>query len=432
MPRVRGLMDLVHDSIEAITNLVEDTYEDEAQKHVDVLSSVPSLEEAAESLDAAHRATAGLVFDSIRLINRGVQQVGTVAASLAQRALGEGAIEKVPLLADPKGQEMVSFWVDTAQSALNAVAGDFLAARDNGLAIPMGFYQHGEPLTLTPESLSQAIPAATPRLCIFIHGLGCNETSWSLGAPDAYAEPDATYGLLLARDLGYTPLYVRYNTGLHVSRNGRDLAAVLEALVGAHPGPVQQIVLVGHSMGGLVARSAAHYAHVDGRAWVKLLTHLLCIGTPNLGVPLEKAGNVLASLLSAFDTPGTQVPAKILNARSPGIKDLRFGYVVDEDWTDEDPDALLTDQSHDVPLVDSVTYGFIAARLFMDAEHPLGELLGDLLVRVPSASGTGETTRDVPFHIGKVVHGLNHIALLNHPDVYAQIRCFLTEADRRS
>ncbi len=57
-----------------------------------------------------------------------------------------------------------------------------------------------------------------------------------------------------------TPVYLRYNTGLPVGRNGADLAWLLDDLVAAWPVPVRSIALVGHSMGGLVVRAAFHAA----------------------------------------------------------------------------------------------------------------------------------------------------------------------------
>jgi pimeloyl-ACP methyl ester carboxylesterase len=260
---------------------------------------------------------------------------------------------------------------------------------------------------------------------VFVHGLGCTDAAWNFRAREQYDDPEVNYGTLLARDLGYTSIYVRYNTGLHISENGRALAALLEQLHEVYPCAIAEISLVGHSMGGLVSRAAAHYAHCERRRWVEQLTHVLCIGSPHLGASLEQATNLLTYLLMRFDTPGTQVPAKLLNTRSAGIKDLRFGYVLDEDWTDKDPDACLTDDRNDVPMISTVTYGFVAATFLRDPEHPLGHLLGDLLVRVPSASGRCPESRHVRFDIGEVVHGVHHIAMLNHPQVYTQVLRFL-------
>ena len=179
-------------------------------------------------------------------------------------------------------------------------------------------------------------------------------------------------------------------------------------------------------MGGLVARSAAHYGCVESRPWSTRLRHVFCIGSPHLGAPLEKAVNVLSYALSRFDTPGTQIPAELLEQRSAGIKDLRFGYTTHEEWRDKDPDALLEDNRCDVPFVDGVSYCFIASTLSRDPNHPLGDLLGDLLVRPASASGRcPEPARHVRFRVGKVFGGMHHFHLCNHPDVYEQIENWL-------
>jgi pimeloyl-ACP methyl ester carboxylesterase len=424
--RIRGLRSLVHDAIEVITNLVEETQAAEAKRVVGVLSHAQPVGEAAAKAEDVRKAVAGLVFDSVRLVNRGVQSATDLASAALELAVPEQVVERIAKQVDASTSETLTGFVDNAQAALNAVVGDFLAARANGLAISMTFAHAGTPYALTPESLGAVIAAPTPKLAIFVHGLGCNESSWRIGAEGMHGDKDANYGAFLARDLGFTPLYLRYNTGLHISQNGRELAELLDTLVAAYPVPISEITLIGYSMGGLVVRSAAHYAAEQQRPWVARLKHVVCIGSPHLGAPLEKASNVLSSLLGMVDVAGTQVPRKILNARSAGVKDLRFGYIADEDWTDKDPDALLTDASRDVPLLPGVSYAFVAASMLAEGERG-GSLVGDMMVQLPSATGRGDGTRQVEFHMGHIVYGVNHIGLLNHPDVYTQLRAFLSD-----
>ena len=85
--------------------------------------------------------------------------------------------------------------------------------------------------------------------------------------------------------------HVRYNTGLHVSENGRGLARLLDEMVEEWPCQLEELVLIGHSMGGLVARSACHY----GASWTDRVRHVFCLGSPHLGADLEKGANVLGS-----------------------------------------------------------------------------------------------------------------------------------------
>jgi hypothetical protein len=173
----------------------------------------------------------------------------------------------------------------------------------------------------------------------------------------------------------------------------------------------------------LVARSAAHYAREHGEPWVAHLRHVACIGSPHLGAPLEKAVNLLTGVLRNVEVAGAQVPAELLDSRSAGVKDLRYGYTVDVEWAGKDPDEVFADARRNVPLVDGVGYYFLAATISRDPDHPLGQLLGDLLVRLPSASGEApEPARRIHCSGGAMFSGMNHLCIANHPDVYEALR----------
>jgi alpha-beta hydrolase superfamily lysophospholipase len=298
----------------------------------------------------------------------------------------------------------------------------------------MGLRHHGHALPVRAESLSAAYPAATGRLAVFLHGLVETERAWLFGAARHHGDPQASYGTLLRRDLGYTPVWVRYNTGLRVSRNGRGLASLLGELVAAWPVPVTDVVLVGHSMGGLVVRSAVHQAaHPDQgppAPWLDHVRATVTLGTPHLGAPAEKAANVATH---ALDLVGETRPlAALLALRSVGIKDLRYGNVVEADWQGHDPDALLRDTRTDVPLHDGVRHFAVVGTLLGSHRNRAGSLVGDLLVRPHSAVGdTGRENR-LAFPDTHVVRltGLHHLDLLNHPRVYRHLRSWLTEPDQ--
>jgi pimeloyl-ACP methyl ester carboxylesterase len=358
---------------------------------------------------------------SARVVHDGVAEAlyGGVRTALAAVPRGAGSAvarsrreEGPPLAQSPRGS--------LALAALNAYVGDALHADDSPLALAMTVRHRGADLPLEPDALSRALPDAGSRLAIFVHGLGETDASWRLRA-DAQRPG---YGACLRRDLGHTPLELRYNTGLHVSDNGRALAALLHELHEAWPVAIEEVVIVGHSMGGLVARSACHYGSVAGHAWTSAVRHVFCLGSPHLGAPLEKGVNALGWALGRV--PETRPLANALGVRSAGIKDLRFGACVDEDWCDCDPDELLTDRCHDVPFLPGARFYFVAATLSRRSGDPLGAILGDLLVRVPSASGAGRR-RKVGFAIedGHHVGGLTHFDLLNHPAVYHQIRAWI-------
>src|SRR5881397_119965 len=120
-----------------------------------------------------------------------------------------------------------------------------------------------------------------PRLAVFVHGLGQTDEAW-------FARPErhVPYGYRLEAELGYTPLYIRYNTGRHISENGRELAGLLDAVVGDWPVEVHEIALFGHAMGGLVARAACHYG--SARGWTRHVRQVFMLGAPHAGAPLEQ------------------------------------------------------------------------------------------------------------------------------------------------
>lgn len=438
MKRWLALKDLLVDATLKTTDLVQETHQSVSQRVFGYAKWVEPLRQPAELLEGVERASAGVAYTGVRLgtqIAGRLLDVGLNVATHAQRS------DPRPEIATPMSSRAVgsAAWTrDAALGVLNGVVGDFLESRENGLSTPMSLRRSGVEIPAETNALAAALPDVSARLCVFVHGLACTEWSWSAYAEDAWGDPELNYGTLLESEHHYSVLYVRYNSGRRIATNGRALAGLLEELLRAYPKPVEELVLIGHSMGGLVSRSAAHYASELGLEWPTHLRHLICIGSPHHGAPLEKAGNLLTNALLAFDTPGTQVPAKVINARSAGIKDLRFGALLDEDWGGIHVDALLDDRRRPVLPLPNVSYHFIAASISDDPEHPVGQALGDLLVRRGSAHGE-HATRERMIQIDatdlRVLGGVTHLGLVNDPRVYAQLLEWLgepqTEGDRR-
>ena len=324
---------------------------------------------------------------------------------LSRRAGGDGR----SLSTTPRGAQ--------ALAILNGLYGDALEAEASDLQEPMAVRAHGRVVPPEPGALRAAFPAASGRLVVFLHGLMETEHAWRLGGRPSYGER-------LAGDLGSSALDVRYNSGRHVSQNGRSLDELFEALVAAWPVPVEEIALVGHSMGGLVARSAAHQGAEAGHAWAGRVRHVVSLGTPHLGAPIAQGVHYAAHALHAV--PETRPLGRFLRRRSAGIRDLRQGSLVDRDWEDCDPDALRAAACAEVPLLAGATHCFVTASVTRDPDHPVGRLVGDALVLTSSAAGRGRTRR-LPFREedGMHVGGAHHLALLNHPAVYARLRAWL-------
>jgi pimeloyl-ACP methyl ester carboxylesterase len=355
---------------------------------------------AAAPARALHDAISRGVYASLR---GGAQLAG---AGLA-RFVREG---ERPLSQTPRGAVLLG--------VLNGLDGDALEREDSPLQQPMALRVRDAPVPPEPDALAAAYPGATGRLVVFVHGLMETEHAWSIAGEG--------YGARLRRELGVTPLFIRGNTGRHISHNGRSLAELLEAAVAAWPVEVERIALVGHSMGGLIARSACHQAALEEHAWVRHVRHVVSLGTPHMGAPLAQGIHYLAHALHLV--PETRAFARFLRRRSAGIRDLRQGSLVDADWDGRDPDALRAEACQEVPLLESATHCFVSATLTREARHPIGRLLGDALVLAASASGRSRTRR-IPFEAeyGFHVGGAHHLALLDHPEVYERLRDWLRQ-----
>jgi pimeloyl-ACP methyl ester carboxylesterase len=388
----------------------------QAQQERQELARVATEEAAGMpgGIGSVHAAIAGRVFSAlgpsaapVRLLHDGISRgaYGGVRGGLTLLGRATGAAvarrpEPRPPSTTPRGAAVIA--------AVNGLRGDVLEREGSALALPMAVRAGGEPVG--PEAFTQA----TGRLVVFVHGLGETEFAWELGG----AEP---YG---ARLPGWTPLYVRYNSGRHISENGASLDTLLEAFAAGWPVDVQEIALVGHSMGGLVARSAGFQAAERGAEWVRHVRRVVSLGTPHFGAPLEQAVHVASAALHRL--PETRPLARFLRRRSAGIRDLRHGSLVDEDWRDHDPDALRARACREVPLLEGATHCFVAATITSTPHHPLGRLLGDCLVLVPSASGRSRARRlGFKDEDGLQLTGTHHLALLNHGAVYAQLRRWL-------
>ena len=387
------------------------------------------LRQASGGIGSINRAVAGRVFHAVgpgaalvRPVHEAVTRTVFAGLGLGTRTIGMAAAAAVgsrdapALSTTPRGSALIA--------AVTGLRGDALEAEGSPLSQPMAVRVDGEPVALDPDSLREAFPDAGPRLAVFVHGLMTTEFSWALFGPE-------TYGERLARELGCTPVYVRYNTGRHISENGRSLSELMEELVAAWPVDAEQIALVGHSMGGLVARSACCHAAEEGADWAGLITHSVSLGTPHMGAPLEQAVHVLSAGLARL--PETRPFANFLRRRSGGIRDLRQGSLVDEDWRDSDPDALRGAACAEIPLLEGATHCFVSAAITRSKRHPLGRLLGDTLVLVPSASGRSRTRR-IPFEdeYGMHLGAATHFTLLNHPAVYERLRDWLAVAPARA
>ncbi|MEZ4366432.1 MAG: hypothetical protein R2939_09115 [Kofleriaceae bacterium] len=273
--------------------------------------------------------------------------------------------------------------LERSLAVLNGAVGDYLARTGNGLATPTTLVRDGVVTRRAPVD-------AGPRPVVLVHGLMGTEADWR-------APSGADLGAALARDLGLTPHYVRYNSGQAIVDSGRQLAALLEEVVDTYPVAVDELVLIGHSLGGLVVRAACGVARADGHRWLGHVRRAIYLGTPHRGAPLERVGRGVVRLLGVVPDPVTRLVGEIAAQRSVGIRDLGA-------------------RAHPAPLLDGIAHHLIAGSLA--GSRWLAALLGDGMVTVDSATDgrAGDDDRVV------VVPGVGHVGLLRDPRVYALVR----------
>ncbi|MBN8509049.1 MAG: alpha/beta hydrolase [Burkholderiales bacterium] len=395
---LRGAARLTTEAVAGLAGLVEAMH-----ARIAGLPRLPGFGEAAPE-DERTRGITGFVYATVRGVTH-------LVGGSAEALLGWLA----PALAAPDPHQPPRPEREAIVAALNGVLGDHLAATDNPLAIAMAFRQAGRALPLERLALRSCLVGATPKLLVLLHGLCMNDLQWQRAGHD--------HGQAL-RELGYTPVYLHYNSGLSVSTNGRILALLMEHLYDAWPVPIERLVMVGHSMGGLVARSAIHHGALiqrGGLRWPTRVNDLVCLGTPHQGAPLERAGHGVDLLLGA--APYAAPLARLGKLRSAGINDLRLGNIVSAPTGDDG-----THRCAQVGLPDGARCFAVAASLGPPTRPLKSRLLGDGLVPVASALGQHhDGDRRLAFAPDRqaVVHDTHHLDLLSSAEVYPLLRQWL-------
>jgi pimeloyl-ACP methyl ester carboxylesterase len=363
-----------------------------------------------------HGAQPGRTSGLTGLIYRAVRSATTLIAQGVDKAL---ALTQ-PLIEMLEEEKQDTSEREMMLAILNGVLGDHLAETNNAFVTPMSVRWGNAASSML---LEHQIPQARGKLVILLHGLCLNERIWQ---PESEGE-SADLGTQLQVQLGYQPLYLRYNSGLHISQNGRELANKIEALIETWPVPVEEITLIGFSMGGLVARSAVHIAQTEAMKWPSRLKNMVFLATPHHGSPLEKAGNWFEAVLGK--TPYSAPFARLGKLRSAGITDLRYGSICDEDWCNRDRFNRQPDNRAPVPLPENVHCFTVAATMASKRSRMIERLTGDGLVLLDSALGRHEH----PGHALKfakddemIVYRLNHMAVPTDPAVIRQVLTWLS------
>ncbi len=342
---------------------------------VDVVQDIHGAVANPFNVRGAEYVPAPMVYQAIRY---GFRQLGNVAA-LAN------------ILRDPSKDRAESL---SLQSVLNGIFGQLYVEQESSYAIPM---------RLTPNEFK----ADTKVLIVFVHGLCLNDSCWNTPAVNAFTH-------WAEHELNAEVAFLRYNTGQHISDNGRKLAGLL-----AHTPLPEQVILIGHSMGGLVSRSALYHGREQESPWVDKLSHLICLGSPHQGAVLERLGNYLNNFLAISSY--TRPLMRLGNLRSEGIRDLRFGYLAEKQWR-----ARAVDAKHPAPIVpldSKVEHLFIAGTTSaVGTQHPKGDWLVDV------SSGLAERYYPQATNLTrKLFYRMGHMLMIEEPRLYQYIQEWLVQ-----
>ncbi len=386
---IRGAGKLTIDAITGITNLVE-------AMHHKIASLGGILGKPNQNQTTG---VTGMVYRNIRTVSGLVGNGIDVLLKQFSSLLGEtdSSIEREVVLA-----------------ALNGVLGDHLVARKNPLAITMQLRRDGVPLAIGDQTIDKAVQKSKGKIALMVHGSCMNDLQWNCNGHD--------HGSALAIDLGYLPIYLHYNTGLHISQNGQKFADLMETFLESLPQPVE-FIIIAHSMGGLVSRSACHYGKVLEQSWVRHVKKIVFLGTPHHGAPLERAGNWIDTILEV--SPYSAPFSRLGKIRSAGLTDLRYGNILDEDWKGRDRFENSGDHRTAVPLPDSLQCYTIAATTCKESSTLGEKLIGDGLVTLNSALGRHKNLNFnllFPQTHQWIARGINHMDLLYKPEVYKIVK----------
>ena len=390
---LRAYSRLATEATIAVTDLLENMHHN--------ISRLPGV--FGQATDEPARGITGFVYRSIRGVTRKV---------------GKGVDSILSVVAPQSLPADVSMQREILVAVLNGVVGDYLVSTGNPLQISMQFRRQGKSLELTPEALAESIPHVSGRIVVLAHGLCMSDMQWQRRGHN--------HGEALAAEAGFTPVYLHYNSGLHISTNGREFSDHLETLIKAWPIPVEQLVIIGYSMGGLLARSACEDARRTDKTWIRHLCDLVFLGTPHDGSPLERTGNRLDAILGA--SPYTVALSRLGKVRSAGITDLRHANLEDADWQDYDRFRPRRVRREALPLPEGVRCYAIAASVSRKPNGISERLAGDGLVPLLSALGSHRSPKrnlGLPELRRSIVYKTNHLGLLDSEEAYTQISAWL-------
>lgn len=389
---LQGLTHLIMDTTIGVTDLVEETH-----RQVVYPPFLPST-----TIQNLITKIAGFTFSNIRW---SAKVIGNSVSKILKHL--------TPFIGNIKSSDKK----EVLLSVLNGVIGDYLEEKENPLKIDMQFRYESKAIQIDSESLKETYPKINGKILLMIHGSCMSDIQWN--------HKNHNHGEALSEELDKTPIYLNYNSGKHISTNGKDLNKNLQKLVKNWPVPVEEIVIIAHSMGGLLTRSALYYADQNNNKWRKHLKRVVFLGTPHHGSHLERIGNYMDLLLESL--PYLKPFARLGKIRSAGVTDLRYGNLVDEDWQHSGRFERKGDQRKYIQLPNKIEFFAVAATIGKETAGST-RIFGDNLVEVKSALGQHKkTAKNLNFKEENtwIVYENNHLELLSNPKILEKLKTWL-------
>jgi pimeloyl-ACP methyl ester carboxylesterase len=389
---LQGLTHLIMDATVGVTDLVE-----EMHKQVVHPPFLPST-----SIQKLITKIAGFTFSNIRWSTK---MIGNSVSKILKHI--------TPAIGNIKSSDKK----EVLLSVLNGVIGDHLEEKENPLKIDMQFRYQSKAIQIDSESLKETYPKINGKILLMIHGSCMSDIQWN--------RKNHNHGEILSEKLDKTPIYLNYNSGKHISTNGKELNKNLQKLIENWPVPVEEIVIIAHSMGGLLTRSVLYYAGQNENNWTKHLKKVAFLGTPHHGSHVERMGNYLDLILESV--PYLKPFARLGKIRSAGVTDLRYGNLIDEDWQHIGRFERKGDQRKHIQLPNKIEFFAVAAVIGKKITGST-RIFGDNLVDVKSALGKHKKT-EKSLHFKEdtilIVYENNHLDLLSNSEILEKLKIWL-------
>ncbi len=390
---LQGITNLIVDATIGVTNLVEAMHKQVVQP-----SFLPST-----TIQKLITSIASITYKNIRW---------------SSLFIGSGISKILKKLTPAIGKIKDSYKKEVIISILNGVIGDYLEEKENPLKITMQFRYQSKAIAIDRKSIKAAYPNINGKILLMVHGSCMNDLQWM--------RKDHNHGKILAAELNKTPIYLNYNSGLHISSNGQKLNDSLEELIKHWPVPIEELTIIAHSMGGLVTRSALYYGEQNKKDWTNYLKKVVFLGTPHHGSYIERTGSYLDLILESI--PYTKPFARLGKIRSAGVTDLRYGNLIDEDWKNNDRFEIKKDQRQHIELPKQIAFYNIAAITGKESAPLSIQALGDTLVGLKSALGQHKNPgRNLHFKKENIwiCYDSNHLDLLSTSRILDRLKVWL-------